>query len=247
MFNKRKPLSARSVLASALLGSRHGALPVARLVRVAEVFGVSPNAARVALSRMVASGELTAEGGSYALADRLGRRRARQDRGRLGPPDDWDGTWWLVHITGAARSAASRAGHRRTLAAEGLAEVRDGVWVRPANLDVPPLDFATRARGTFVDPAPQVDALWPVVEWARQARDLTAELSATRDLLEADDPGALAAGFALSAEVLRLLAADPLLPHELLPADWPGPDLRATYDDWDRAYRRLLAHWHATA
>jgi phenylacetic acid degradation operon negative regulatory protein len=44
--------------------------------------------------------------------------------------------------------------------------------------------------------------------------------------------------------VLRHLAADPLLPAPLLPADWPGDELRRVYAGWDRAYRSVLAVWH---
>ena len=50
----------------------------------------------------------------------------------------------------------------------------------------------------------------------------------------------LAPGFELSAAVLRHLQADPLLPAELLPADWPGALLRSTYDGWDARYRATL-------
>ena len=50
------PLTARSVLASALLGMDPPELPVAQLVRLTGLFGISENRARVALSRMVAGG-----------------------------------------------------------------------------------------------------------------------------------------------------------------------------------------------
>jgi len=50
------PMTARSVLASALLGEDPPELPVAHLVHLAGLFGINPNRARVALSRMVASG-----------------------------------------------------------------------------------------------------------------------------------------------------------------------------------------------
>jgi phenylacetic acid degradation operon negative regulatory protein len=48
-------VTARSVLASALLGMDPPELPVAQLVRLTGLFGISENRARVALSRMVAS------------------------------------------------------------------------------------------------------------------------------------------------------------------------------------------------
>ena len=77
----RAPLTARSVLASALLGEDPPELPVAHLVHLAGLFGINPNRARVALSRMVASGEATTDGaGRYRLAGRLLERRDRQAR-----------------------------------------------------------------------------------------------------------------------------------------------------------------------
>jgi phenylacetic acid degradation operon negative regulatory protein len=65
--------------------------------------------------------------------------------------------------------------------------------------------------------------------------------------LEAHDRGALAEGFVISAAVLRHLQADPLLPPELLPEDWPGAELRAEYDRYDAAYRAVLVDWFAEA
>lgn len=63
--------------------------------------------------------------------------------------------------------------------------------------------------------------------------------------LEAGDPGALADGFVTSAAVLRSLQADPLLPRDLLPTDWPGDALRGDYDRYDAAYRSVLRAWFA--
>ena len=63
---------------------------------------------------------------------------------------------------------------------------------------------------------------------------------AALDALAPDGPEALAPGFELSAAVLRHLQADPLLPAELLPADWPGGRCAPTYDEWDARYRATL-------
>src|ERR1700753_668905 len=93
-----RPLSARSVLASALLGADQARLPVSELVAMASLFGVSDGAARTCLWRLVSSGELTATDGSYTLAGHLLERRERVDEAaRI---DDaaahrWDGTWEL--------------------------------------------------------------------------------------------------------------------------------------------------------
>ena len=133
-----RPLSARSVLASALLGSDQARLTVAELVAVASLFGISAGAARTCLWRMVSNGELTSDDGSYALAGRLLERRQRVDEAsRI---DDaaahrWDGTWELAIVSLERRSAADRLELRKAATALHLAELREGVWIRPDNLD----------------------------------------------------------------------------------------------------------------
>lgn len=81
--------------------------------------------------------------------------------------------------------------------------------------------------------------LWDLSAWSDRARSLLRDLGS----LVPDRPEALAPGFELSAAVLRHLQADPLLPSELLPAAWPGAELRVTYDDWDARYRTTLRQW----
>src|SRR6201987_6571372 len=103
-----RPLSARSVLASALLGADQPRLTVAELVAVASLFGISAGAARTCLWRMVSNGELTGDEGSYALAGRLLERRERVDEAaRI---DDaagrWDGTWELATVSLGRRAAS---------------------------------------------------------------------------------------------------------------------------------------------
>ena len=72
-------------MASALLGMDPPELPVAQLVRLTGLFGISENRARVALSRMVAGGEATSDGaGHYRLAGHLADRQSRQSASRAG-------------------------------------------------------------------------------------------------------------------------------------------------------------------
>jgi phenylacetic acid degradation operon negative regulatory protein len=40
------------------------------------------------------------------------------------------------------------------------------------------------------------------------------------------------ARFVIAAAIVRHLLTDPVLPDELLPADWPGTRLRTAYNDF---------------
>jgi phenylacetic acid degradation operon negative regulatory protein len=231
-------------MASALLGMDPPELPVAQLVRLTGLFGISANRARVALSRMVAAGEATSDGaGHYRLAGHLAARQTRQSASRAGITTGYDGSWWLAVVTTAGSTAEVRSARRRALAYARLAELREGVWMRPANVAVPlpdSLDADVEVM-TAVPPDAEILAgrLWDLARWARHAAELLVALHA----LAPDGPEALAPGFELSAAVLRHLQADPLLPEQLQPADWPGSRLRETYDDWDTRYRATLRSW----
>jgi phenylacetic acid degradation operon negative regulatory protein len=223
-------------------------LPVAQLVRLTGLFGISENRARVALSRMVAGGEATSDGtGRYRLAGHLAARQSRQSASRAGTTASYEGEWWLAVVTTTGRSADVRRARRRTLAYGRLAELREGVWMRPRNLGVrlpDPLDgdmeLMTARPG---DPAALAHRLWDLTAWSARAHDLVHRLH----VLVPEGSEVLAPGFELSAAVLRHLQADPLLPAELLPADWPGTRLRATYDQWDARYRATLRDWSRSA
>ena len=146
-------------------------------------------------------------------------------------------------VTTAGSSAEVRSARRRTLAYARLAELREGVWMRPANLAVrlpDPLDGDVELMTARPeDPVTLTNRLWDLTTWSARAVDLWRELQA----LAPNRPEVLAPGFELSAAVLRHLQADPLLPPALLPTDWPGRVVRATYDQWDARYRTTLRAW----
>jgi phenylacetic acid degradation operon negative regulatory protein len=241
-----RPLTARSVLASALLGSDPPELTVAQLVRLAGLFAINENRARVALSRMVSAGDVTTDGsGRYRLAGDLLARQSRQQMSRAGGSTHWDGQWWIVVVTAAAAAPDARTARRRALHSARLAEVREGVWMRPSNL---PLDLPAEVRSAvmLMRGAPDTDErtlasqLWGLPGWSDHAEELIRRLDRTPP----HDPSVLAPGFVLSASVLRHLQSDPLLPDELVPSNWLGGQLRRAYDTWDTAYREQLAAWH---
>lgn len=245
-------MTARSVLASVLLGTDPPWLPTVRLVRTAELFGISEGTARTALSRMASAGEAEGVDGGYRLVGRLAARQDRQTASRRAATLPWDGSWELAVVDAdGRRAAADRAALRDALAALRLAELREGVWARPDNLD-PSRSPAARAvadewclrwRGARPDPVPEVADRFELPAWRSGADDLRLEMAALLPRLEAGDTGALAPGFVVSAAVLRHLQHDPLLPADLLPPGWPGDAFRAEYDRYDTAYRAVLLPW----
>ena len=72
-------------------------------------------------------------------------------------------------------------------------------------------------------PAELAGQLWDLPSWARTGQRLLAEMATATDV-----PGR----FVVAAAIVRHLLTDPVLPDELLPADWPGTRLRAAYNDF---------------
>ena len=179
MQDSKEPLTARSVLASALLGEDPPELPVAHLVHLAGLFGISGNRARVALSRMVAAGEASTDGnGRYRLAGHLLDRLGRQAGSRRGETGPWEGAWRLVVVTTSApsgRAPDQRLARRKRLALARLAEQREGVWLRPDNIELVPDPGDDPHLTVFTatpdaDPAALASALWDLEGWTRRAR-----------------------------------------------------------------------------
>lgn len=253
-----RPYSARSVLASTLMGIDPPQLPSRLLVRVGELFGIAEGTTRVAVSRMLAAGELEADDGTYRLAGRLASRQARQRQSRRGATGGWNRSWTMAVVEPGARPAADRSELRAAMRALHLAELREAVWLRPDNL---PADAATddaakvvadQCRRFRVEPdgGPEasialVRQLWDLDGWAERARVLLAAIAQLVGDLARERAESLPDGFVVSAAVLRHLNADPLLPSELLPDDWPGAALRADYERYDTAFKAAWRDWFA--
>jgi phenylacetic acid degradation operon negative regulatory protein len=246
LLDPLRPLSARSIVATALIGVRPPRLPVAVLVQAASLFGVAPGALRTALWRMVEKGEVTSEEGWYTLSGPLLDRRRQLDESHDALRRPWDGTWELAVVAGEGRPARERAELRAAADALHLAELREGVWMRPDNLDRDRLPSrrsvldrqCTRLFGATAE-ADLVGGLFRPDAWAATARRLVDGIDRTIDH-EGDQPSDLARDFLVSIAVARHLNADPLLPVELLPATWPGGELRASYDRFDAWYKQRL-------
>ena len=237
-----RPLTARSVIASTLLGINPPRLSAAALVASGEQYGVAAGTTRVALSRMVDAGELVAVDSSYALAGPLLERHARQEQGRHPRTKAWKGDWRMGVMRAAKRTARQRAELRVSLRQQRLAELREGVWVRPDNLPAITHPECVWVTGTL-DETIDVAALFGTDEWASVARELLDDLAATAPRLAARDADVLAETFVIAAAATRHLTLDPLLPRELLPRDWPGDALREAYDAYQSDFTATWRQW----
>ncbi len=220
-------MTARSVVLSVLLGAHPAWATASELIRLTADFGIKETTLRVALTRMVSAGDLIRSADGYRLSDRLLSRQRRQDEAMRPRVRTWHGDWILLIITSVGTDARTRAAQRTTMHHQRFGELREGVWMRPDNLD-PQLDPGVAARVRVLRarddaPAELAAQLWNLPAWAETGHRLLHEMTQASDV-----PGR----FVVAAAMVRHLLTDPMLPAELLPADWPGARLRAAYHDF---------------
>ena len=220
-------MTARSVVLSVLLGAHPAWATASELIRLTADFDIREPTVRVALTRMVSAGDLVRSDDGYRLSDRLLARQRRQDDAINPRLRTWDGTWTTLVITSVGTDARTRAALRTTLQENRFAELREGVWLRPDNLDKAlPADVLDRVRvlhARDADPADLAARLWDLSGWVRVGRELLDEIASA---------AAVPARFVTAAAMVRHLLTDPVLPDELLPNDWPGAALREAYTNF---------------
>jgi phenylacetic acid degradation operon negative regulatory protein len=209
---------------------------------------VSEPAARATLTRMAGKGLLERRQDGrvavFALTDRALAilREARQRVRSPAPFTHADGEWTLLSYSLPESHRDVRHQLRARLTWAGFGALRDGLWIAPGIVDVAALlgDTARRGGDLVADgfvarplPGTQVD------RFVRRAWDLPAlRAEHERFLRRWSTPPEPAEPVTqvtlLGADWLRLLRADPGLPQEHLPADWPA---QASFD----TYRTLRA------
>ena len=245
-----QPPTARHLLLNLLLAAEHEVLGAAEAVKACALFGISSNAARVALARLVHADLLEpAERGEYRLGSKgraLGSDVATwRQSGRL--TREWDGGWIAVLTGGHARSDRKALRRReRALALVGMRELDSGLYVRPDNFTVGVQGTRERlhalgvesttpvfvARGFDVQRETRARRLWPKAVLERGYRETTSSLeqSLTR-LSSVDSRAAAREAFLLGDRAVRQLVFDPMLPEPLISAD-----LREAFFDAVRRY-----------
>jgi phenylacetic acid degradation operon negative regulatory protein len=207
------------------------AIPVRAFVSIGTLFGLTGNAIRVAIARLVASGLLEAdEPGSYRLAARTSPLTAHVESWRLGEKRvrEWNQRWLVFSLP----RGADRADRKRSLRALELLGFReaDGLWLRPDNLAEPAERTRERAIALGLDPdaraffASDADeslekswrSLWRVRELDRAYTHALERIEQSSERVERLQPGEAAVEtFLVGGAAIRILATDPLLPREL--------------------------------
>ena len=227
MTDLRARMTARSVVLSVLLGAHPAWATTAELLRLTADFDIKESTLRVALTRMVAAGDLARSRDGYRLSDRLLVRQRRQDDALDPSTRDWGGSWVVVVVTAIGADARTRAALRTTLSHNRFGELREGVWLRPDNLDVAMPEQARELirmlSARDPDNAGLAARLWDLSGWSETGHRLLAEMEAASDI-----PGR----FVIAAAMVRHLLTDPGLPAELLPPEWPGQRLRDRYAEF---------------
>ncbi|MBY0441054.1 MAG: PaaX domain-containing protein, C- domain protein [Mycobacteriaceae bacterium] len=236
-------MTARSVVLSVLLGAHPAYASAGELIRLATDFGIKEVTLRVALTRMVGSGDLTRSADGYRLSDRLLARQRRQDQAMRPRVHPWRGYWTTAVVTSVGSDARNRAWLRNALSENRFAELREGVWLRPDNLELELMpDLAARLRilrSRDAAPAQLAGQLWDLSAWAQSGQRLLDDMATAVGM-----PGR----FVVAAAMVRQLLVDPILPAELLPDDWPGTQLRSVYNSFvveltELMGRRNLTHF----
>ena len=212
---------------SVLLGAHPAWSTAAELLRLTSDFGIREPTLRVALTRMVGGGDLVRSDDGYRLSDRLLARQRRQDDALNPATRDWNGDWITVVITAVGTEARTRAALRTALMDHRFGELREGMWLRPDNLDgqLPAIaDGRVRVLHARDDnPDDLARQLWDLAAWSKTGHRLLREMTAATDVPDR---------FIVAAAIVRHLLADPVLPAGLLPADWPADGLRAAYAEF---------------
>src|ERR1700761_1825824 len=212
-----RDMTARSVVLSVLLGAHPACATAGELIRLTADFGIKEATLRVALTRMVSAGDLLRSADGYQLSERLLVRQRRQDDAMRPPVRQWQQDWIMLVVTSVGIDARSRAALRTTMHHKRFGEMREGVWMRPDNLDLD-LDDEIHGRMRVLraqddDPAQLAGQLWDLPGWEATGRRLLDDMASAADI---------PARFIVAAAIVRHLLTDPVLPAELVPVHWPG-------------------------
>jgi phenylacetic acid degradation operon negative regulatory protein len=222
--------------------------------------GVSEEAARSTLNRMVRRGHLRRQPVSrrtylsltprtHALLSDGETRIFGQDP----QPRRGNDTWTLLSFSIPEARRNDRHSLRVRLAWEGFGLLRDGLWLAPGRVDVVELIDDLELRGhveVFLAHAVEPTDVAQIVQQAWDLDELRARYDAFLERWDVDRPAlelpdALARQIMLITEWRQLLREDPHLPGQYLPGNWPAVRASKTFtqlhDAWSEEAGRIFA------
>lgn len=226
-------------------GPRGGPLTGVWFVRSMGALGVSAQTTRQTLFRMEAEGALIGRKVGrtkryHASPTTLAVIEAGRDRVAQPANERWDGRWTLVHFRVGEDDRDIRDRLRDVLLVEGFGSLGPGLYIHPrdrtarltrAAKELRVTDRINVFRGAHsagVSDQQLVHETWDLAAIAARYRTfirrftpVAAARTSTLTPLEA-----FGLRFAFMFEFFRISWDDPSLPHELLPAEWPGEEAR---------------------
>ncbi|WP_329199134.1 MULTISPECIES: PaaX family transcriptional regulator [unclassified Streptomyces] len=226
-----------------------GPVPVSALIRLLGAAGVDAPSVRSSVSRLKRRGFLlparAADGAAaYELSEEARQLLEDGDRRIYGSPRL--SQEWLV----AVFSVPEQERHKRhllrsRLARLGFGAVAPGVWIAPAHLyeetgrtmeRLHLTPYVELFRGAHLGFAPTAEAVarwWDLTALAKQHEEFLDQQEPELRALQSGPgptPEQAYRGYLLALDSWRRLPyADPGLPRELLPADWPGDRAAAVF------------------
>jgi phenylacetic acid degradation operon negative regulatory protein len=251
---KREPSRTGSIVITVFgdaIVPRGGAVWLGTLLAFFEALDIDGNVVRTAMSRLAADGWLerskVGRNSFYRLANK-GRHTFETATQHIydPPPSDWTGRFELLLIGNAEHRDAAREALRDA----GFGSPLPGVWVAPSGVPVP--DEAAKAIRLEVSAEDDsgrrlLSESWPLARTAEAYLKFSKTFAPLSDWLgrgEAlSDIDAFTARILLIHHYRRVVLRDPLLPHALLPKDWPGQAARKLCGEIYRALLPASEQW----
>jgi phenylacetic acid degradation operon negative regulatory protein len=259
-FRRQRPLRGGSLIVTIFgdaIMPRGGAVALGSLIELAAPFGLNQRLVRTAVSRLAQEGWLEGRRvgklSEYHLSTH-GRERFAEATKRIysAPDTQWSGRWTLIVVP--PMPAAQRRRIREELIWRGFGEISATVFAHP-EFDSRELSSQRRSAGVLskviafdatlaADDTPQqlVQLGWDLEDLGARYQRFVKRFASVRTELErrreSDPKDCFLVRTLLIHEYRRLHLRDPLLPAQLLRADWPGAQAAALCRD---IYAKVIA------
>jgi phenylacetic acid degradation operon negative regulatory protein len=264
-FRRQRPLRGGSLIVTIFgdaITPRGGAIALGSLIDLAAPFGLNERLVRTATARLAQDGWLEGRRAGklseYQLS-KNGRERFAEATKRIysEPDSEWSGRWTLIVVP--PMRAAERRAIREELVWRGFGEISASVFAHP-EFDSRALRSQRRSAGLLSkviafdatlaeDDAPQrlIQLGWDLAELGGRYQRFVKRFQLVHTALErhretkpreTESRDCFLVRTLLIHEYRRLHLRDPLLPAQLLPANWPGVQAAALCRD---IYARVFA------